>query len=63
MTQEEKNIKIEKINEIIFLNKISEELWQYHPDNPNKVDVVKDFKTINSQITNLQKEIQNHLWH
>jgi len=59
MTQEEKNIKIEKINEIIFLNKISEELWQYHPDNPNKVDVVKDFKTINSQITNLQKEIQD----
>lgn len=54
----EKEPKVEKINEIIFLNKIAEELWAYHPDNKDQVDVRKEYTRINTQITKLQEEIK-----
>jgi hypothetical protein len=54
----EKEPKVEKINEIIFLNKIAEELWTYHPDNKDQVDVRKEYTRINTQITKLQEEIK-----
>ena len=50
--------KTEMINEIIFLTKISEELWQYHPNNPDRINVEDEYKKVNTKITNLQTEIQ-----
>ena len=50
--------KTEMINEIIFLTKISEELWQYHPNNPDKINVEDEYQKVNTKITNLQTEIQ-----
>ena len=50
--------KTEMINEIIFLTKISEELWQYHPRNPDRINVENEYEKINTKITNLQTEIQ-----
>ncbi|MGB1790614.1 MAG: hypothetical protein ACPHP2_14725 [Limisphaerales bacterium] len=50
--------KTEMINEIIFLTKISEELWQYHPNNPDRINVEDEYQRINTKITNLQTEIQ-----
>lgn len=50
--------KTEMINEIIFLTKISEELWQYHPNNPDRINVEDEYQKINTKITNLQTEIQ-----
>jgi hypothetical protein len=50
--------KIEMINEIVFLTKISEELWQYHPNNPDRINVEDEYQKINTKITNLQTEIQ-----
>jgi len=50
--------KTEMINEIIFLTKISEELWQYHPNNPDRINVEDEYQKVNTKITNLQTEIQ-----
>ena len=55
---QEINPKTEMINEIIFLTKISEELWQYHPNNPDRINVEDEYQKINTKITNLQTEIQ-----
>ena len=55
---QETNPKTEMINEIIFLSKISEELWQYHPKNPDRINVEDEYKKVNTKITNLQTEIQ-----
>ena len=57
MTQEI-DPKTEMINEIIFLTKISEELWQYHPNNPDRINVEDEYQKINTKITNLQTQIQ-----
>ena len=57
MLKEVNDPKIEKINEVIFLTKISEELWSYHPDNPNQIDVEDQYSKIQGKITKLQEEI------
>ena len=34
-----------------------EEVWRYHPDNPNKVDIVKEYKTLEGLQKDIEKEI------
>jgi len=59
MTHEEKqNLKIELVNEVIFLNDRMEELWRYHPDNPNKVDVVWEYNNIKNELDLIEDRIQ-----
>ena len=57
MSKEVNDPKIEMINEVIFLTKISEELWSYHPDNPNQIDVKDQYSKVQGKITKLQEEI------
>ncbi len=57
MSKEVNDPKIEKINELILLTKVAEELWSYHPTNPNKIDVEKQYYTVQGKITKLQEEI------
>ena len=44
MTKEEQ--KAELINDLIATSTILDELWNYHPDNPDKKDVVEEFKVL-----------------
>ena len=57
MSQEVNDPKIELVNELILLTKVTEELWSYHPENPNKIDVEKQYYTVQGRITKLQDEI------
>ncbi len=57
MSQKVNDPKIELVNELILLTKVTEELWSYHPENPNKIDVEKQYYTIQGRITKLQDEI------
>jgi len=51
MTQEEKEkLRNELVNEAIFLSDIQEQLWRYHPDNPQKVDVVWEYNNIKNEL-------------
>ena len=34
-----------------------EEIWRYHPDNPNKKDVVKEFNVLKEIKKNIEEEI------
>ncbi len=57
MSQKVNDPKIELVNELILLTKVTEELWSYHPENPNKIDVEKQYYTVQGRITKLQDEI------
>jgi translation initiation factor IF-2 len=57
MTEKVKNPKIEMINEIIFLNKIASEMWQYHPNNPQQINVVTEYQQVQDKIEELQNKI------
>ena len=45
-------------NEIISLTKIEEELWNYHPDNPDKIDVKDSYQKIKDKIYDLELKIE-----
>ena len=57
MSQKVNDPKIELVNELILLTKVTEELWSYHPENPNKIDVEKQYYTVQGRFTKLQDEI------
>ena len=50
--------KTELINDLIATTTVIEELWRYHPDNPNRVDIIKEFKVLTKIKTDIEKEIQ-----
>ena len=50
--------KTELINDLIATTTVIEELWRYHPDNPNKVDIIKEFKVLTKIKNDIEKEIQ-----
>jgi len=44
----------EILNELMFLTKQKEELWAYHPYNPNRIDMVKVYNKISNDIEKLE---------
>jgi len=59
MTHEEKQeLKANLINNIIFYNDQLEILWKYHPENPNKVDIVLEYDNLKNEIHLLEDQIQ-----
>ena len=49
--------KVELINDLAATATVMDELWRYHPDNPKKVDIVKEFKNLEQMQKDIEKEI------
>lgn len=49
--------KANLINDLLAVSTVMEEVWNYHPDNPDKKDVIKEYKTL----LQIQKDIETEL--
>jgi hypothetical protein len=49
--------KSELINDLLATSTVLEELWNYHPDNPSKKDVISEYE----MLKNIQKDIEEEL--
>ena len=49
--------KAELINDLLATSTVMEELWNYHPENPNKKDVIEEYQTL----LQIQKDIEEEL--
>jgi len=49
--------KSELINDLLATSTVMDEVWRYHPDNPNKKDVVKEYNILKQ----IQKDIESEL--
>tara|TARA_R110000772_G_scaffold217383_1_gene327805 strand:- start:1036 stop:1209 length:174 start_codon:yes stop_codon:yes gene_type:complete len=49
--------QIELINDLVALGVVMEELWDYHPENPNKKDIVAEYM----QLQKIQGSIESEL--
>ena len=56
--KEKQELKIELVNEAIFLNDRLEDLWRYHPENPKKIDVVWEYNNIKNELDLIEDRIQ-----
>jgi len=51
--------KANLINDLIAVSTVMDELWNYHPDNPNKKDVIAEYKTLEQIKLDIEKEIED----
>ena len=49
--------KANLINDLLAVSTVMEELWNYHPENPNKKDIVAEY----NQLLKIQGDIENEL--
>jgi|TARA_B100000073_G_C23429374_1_gene450581 hypothetical protein len=54
---EKEKLRIELINDMIAATTVIDELWNYHPDNPNQKDVVKEYEIL----LKVKKDIEEEL--
>jgi hypothetical protein len=57
MTQE----KVDLINRLMEIEERIEELWEFHPDNPDGVDVVDQFNKLQRDASTIESYLQT-LW-
>ncbi len=51
------NEKSKLIENLITTVTVMEEIWKYHPDNPNKRDIVVDYKLFKEDIKNIESKL------
>jgi len=49
--------KAELINDLLATSTVMEEVWRYHPDNPEKKDVVTEYNILKQ----IQKDIEQEI--
>ena len=59
MEQSEINyLKTELVNDLIATTTIMEELWRYHPENPDKKNVISEYEVLKRVQVDIEKEIK-----
>ena len=59
MEQSEINyLKTELVNDLIATTTVMEELWRYHPENPDKKDVISEYEVLERVQADINKEIK-----
>ena len=49
--------KSELVADLLATSTVMEEVWRYHPDNPEKKDVIKEYEILKQ----IQKDIESEL--
>ena len=50
--------KTELINDLVATSTVMEELWRYHPENPDKKDVVSEYEILVKIKVDIENEIK-----
>jgi len=51
------NQKSALIDDLMATVTVMEEVWNYHPDNPNKKDIVQEYKLLERIKSDIEKEL------
>ena len=54
MTTEVQKQRAQMVDELMSISQVMDELFRYHPDNSNKVDVVQEFQKLAIRKVELQ---------
>ena len=61
ITQEQPNqdsLKSELINDLAATFTVMDEMWRYHPDNPNKKDIIEEYKILKQIVVDIEHELE-----
>ena len=60
MTKEEiNNTKSELLSDLVATSTVMDELWRYHPENPNKKNIVKEYNILKQIHSDIEKELSD----
>ena len=62
MNKEAQNQRVQLIDELMSTVQIMDELFRYHPDNPNQVDVVQEFQKLAIRKVEIQSILDAQAW-
>ena len=51
--------RAELVNSSIFLTQRMDEIWTFHPENYNKLDIVEEYKSMKEQIDEYQSQLDD----
>ena len=51
--------RTELINDLVATTTVMEELWRYHPENPDKKDVVSEYNVLKQIKVDIEKELSD----
>jgi len=51
-------LKTELVNDLVATTTVMDEVWRYHPDNPKKKDVVKEYDILKQIIKDIEIELE-----
>ena len=51
--------KVELINDLVATSTVMEEVWRYHPENPDKKDVVSEYNVLKQIKVDIEKELSD----
>jgi len=49
------------IDDLLATETVIEEIWRYHPDNPNRKDIVKEYKILNQILSDIKDKLSQIL--
>ena len=55
---ENRELKVELINQLSFLLGLQEKVWQYHPNNPNAKNVVDEYTQLQTEIEKVEGKLK-----
>jgi capsule polysaccharide export protein KpsE/RkpR len=53
------NLKADLINDLISVSTIMDELWKYHPENPERVDIVSEYNNLIEMKKGIETELDD----
>tara|TARA_Y100000385_G_C12961301_1_gene579873 strand:- start:551 stop:805 length:255 start_codon:yes stop_codon:yes gene_type:complete len=57
-TSDQDNIKSELIADLLATSTVMEEVWKYHPDNPNGENIIEAYEMLKQIQKNIEKELE-----
>ncbi len=54
---ENRELKVELINQLSFLMELQEKVWKYHPNNPNSYNVEDEYAQLQIEIDEIEKQL------
>ena len=55
--QEIEHKKSELIADLLATKTVMEEMWRYHPNNPDKKDIIQEYKVLEQMCSDIEKEL------
>ena len=57
--QEMENLKADLVNDLISISTVMEELWKYHPENPEKIDIEVEYAKLEEMKKGVETELDD----